>query len=593
MQPTTASQHSKLNAKRSDTDRDRICRIAVPAAVLVGSFVLYWSTAARYPGWVDATLILNLVRKPELGVWVNIHNLFNLIGYAWLKVFSAADPHFALTILCSLFGSLTVLFIYKTGVELTKNVLASALAAIALTVSLSLWWHSTTIEVYTLNTTLLALFLFLVFRAYRNSNPRYLYLAFFSGGLGVSNHVLMGLYIFAFLAVLLPYAVRNFRLKAGSIVGLVALYLAGTSLFATLFILHWSAVYRTMASGAEEGALQLAAKSLAASLRYATGGYFLKSMFTGGMTVGQKLFWRGNYLFLILLNYPSAAIIFIVTGFPRFWRHSAFRGAIVFFLVGIAAQIIWSANYFIWDMYAFALPVYVMLAVPLVTGIDGFLAKHKVPSFRWLIFLTFLVPVILYPSFSHWPNREKSVDRYIAMYPESERTGGLWDPAEYIFNPIKRNYDAVARYCEGVLNSLPEGANFWDDESKAAYPLSYYYQAVKGRRRDVKVNRVFGLVMEESDARYHAQRMLGQLRRGERVFVSALVEPEKEILVQLYHLLEPGILPERIRSMDLHEFRSSFPEYEIIDVPLGSDKAYQIYQLRPRNSGNWAAAKRA
>ena len=583
MQPTAASQRSRLDQKGSEPKRESIRRIAVPAAVLVGSFLLYWATAARHPGWVDATLILNLVRKPELGVWANIHNLFNLIGYAWLRVFPAADPHFALTMLCSLFGSMTVLFIYKTGVELTKNLLASALAAVALTVSLSLWWHSTTIEVYTLNTTLISLCLFLVFRAYRRANPRDLYLAFFFAGLGVSNHVLMGLYIFAFLAVLLPYAARNFRLKAGSIVALIACYLAGTALFATLFILHWIGVYKVMVSGADGGFLQLAARSLAASLRYATGGHFLKSMFTGGMTVKQKLFWRGNYLFLILLNYPSAAIIFIVTGFPRFWRRSAFRGAVVFFLVGIAAQIIWSANYFIWDMYAFALPVYVMLAIPLIVGIDGFLEKHGHPSFHWLVFLTFLIPVALYPSFPHWPNRENSVDRYIALYPEAKRTGGLWDPAEYIFSPIKRNYDAVAKYCEGVLERLPEGANFWDDESKAAYPLSYYYQAVKGRRRDVRMNRVFGLVMEETEARYHAQRMLGQLRRRERVFVSSLVEPQKEILVQLYNLLAPEISAEQIRSLDLQDFRGSFPEFEIIDVPLGTEKSYRIYQLRPRN----------
>jgi hypothetical protein len=582
MQSTAAHQHSRLNPTESDAQRDRIRAIAVPAAVLFGSFVLYWSTAARYPGWVDATLILNLVRQPELGVWVNIHNLFNLIGYLWLQVFRAADPHFALTMLCALFGSSTVLFIYKAGVELTENVLASALAAAALTVSLSLWWHSTTIEVYTLNTILISVFLFLVFRSYRKANPRYLYPAFFFGGLGISNHVLMGLYLFAFMAVLLPFAARRFRLRAGSILTLIACYLAGSSLFAGLFVLHWLRAYRTAALGAAGGSLQLAVRSLVAALRFATGGHFLKSMFTAGMTVRQKLFWRSNYLFLILLNYPSAAIVFIITGFPRLWRHSAFRGAVLFFLVGIAAQIIWSANYFIWDMYAFALPVYVMLAIPLITGIDGFLKKHPIPSLSWLVFLTFFIPVILYPSFEKWPNRENSIDRYIALYPEAKRTGGLWDPAKYIFSPIKRNYDAVAKYCEGVLDRLPEGADFWDDESKAAYPLSYYYQDVKGRRRDVKMNRVFGLVMEEAQAKSYAQRMLGQLNRGERVFVSSLVEPEKEILVQLYALLAPQIPVERIRSMDLREFRSSFPEYEIVDIPVGEEQSYMMYQVRPR-----------
>ena len=88
---------------------------------------------------------------------------------------------------------------YQAGVELTDNPPASALASVALAVSLSLWWHSTTIEVYTLNTTLIALFLYFVFQSYRKTDPRGLYLAFFFGGLGISNHVLMGLYIFAFL----------------------------------------------------------------------------------------------------------------------------------------------------------------------------------------------------------------------------------------------------------------------------------------------------------------------------------------------------------------------------------------------------------
>jgi hypothetical protein len=235
-------------------------------------------------------------------------------------------------------------------------------------------------------------------------------------------------------------------------------------------------------------------------------------------------------------------------------------------------------------MYAFALPVYVMLAVPLAAGIDGFLRKHATPSLHWLLFLSFLIPAFLYPSFTRWPNRENSVDRYIALYPESSRTGGLWDPAEYIFNPIKRNYEVVARFCDAVLESLPEGANYWDDESKAAYPLSYYYQDVKGRRPDVTVNRVFGLIMEEADARLHAQRMLAQLDRGERVFISSLVEPQKEILVQLYHLIAPQIPAERIRAQELGQFRRSFPRFEIIDLPIGSDQSFVIYQLSPRTT---------
>ena len=585
MQAQALSQLTKMTIKSFRIDMEVIRKLVLPAAVLISSFILYWSTAARHPGWVDATLILSSVRNLNLGVWANIHNLFNLLGYAWLHIFPGADPHFSLTVLCSLLGSATVLFMYQAGVELTENPTASALASVALALSLSLWWHSTTIEVYTLNTTLIALFLYFVFRSYRRADHRGLYPAFFFGGLGISNHVLMGLYVFAFFAVLLPFALRDFHLKARQAVALIACYLAGASLFSTLFILQWYGIYRNMAAGAVEGTLPLAARSLGASLHFATGGDFLKSMFTTGLSLKEKLFWRGNYLFLIVLNYPSAAMIFIAAGFPRLWKRSAYRGATIFFLIGITAQIVWSANYFIWDMYAFALPVYVMLGIPLVAGIDGFLKNNRYPNLRWLLFLTLLVPAVLYPSFSRWPNREKSVDRYIALYPEAERTGGIWDPAEYIFNPIKRNYTDVVEFSEGVLDTLPQGANYWDDESKAAYPVEFYYQEVKGQRRDVKTNRVFGLVMEEADAQRYANRMLSQLRRGERVFVAGLVEPEREILNQLNHILAPATAMEDIRSQHLDNFRNSFPDFQIVDTPIVPDGSLRIYELRRRNPG--------
>ena len=124
----------------------------------------------------------------------------------------------------------------------------------------------------------------------------------------------------------------------------------------------------------------------------------------------------------------------------------------------------------------------------------------------------------------------------------------------------------------------------WDDDSKAGYPLDFYYLAIKGRRPDIKMNQFFGLVMAEAEAQRYAKRMLGQLRRNEQVFVSALVEPEREILNQLYHRLDPATSIQEIRSKNLDEFRSAFPEYEFVDVPVVSDGTLQIYQLCPKNS---------
>ena len=558
-------------------DSKQLSRI-LAASVFLGSLVLYLVTAARHPGWVDAAWILTSARNLELGVWANVHNLFNLLGFLWLRIFNTCDPHYALTLLCSLFGSLTVLCMYLAGVELTGNPVASTLGSIALTLSLSLWWHSTTIEVYSLNTVLIALFLLFLLRAFRKGNPLWLYPAFFAGGLGISNHVLMALFILAFFAVLLPLAKRRFSLKARSILLLIACYILGASFYGVLFILHWAAVYR----GMDSGGFGTLVKSFSETFTYAMGGPFLSSMFSSGMTTGEKLFWRGNYLFLILLNFPSAAIVFIVSGFPELWRKRSHRAVVLFYLTGLLVQVIWSANYFIWDMYAFALPVYVMLALPLSAGIDRFLRKRKKSWYVPLIAVSFLIPAALYPSFSRWPGRENTVDRYMAMYPEAERTGGIWDPAEYIFNPVKRNYTGTVIFCEGVMDVLPTGAAYWDDESKGAYPLQYYYQEILGRRRDIDINRIFGLIMTDEEAEGHARRMLGQLRRGKRVFLAGLVEPEREILNRLYSMLAPDADLEEVRSMPIKTFRNSFPIYDITDVLINSDSSIVIYELRKR-----------
>jgi hypothetical protein len=97
------------------------------------------------------------------------------------------------------------------------------------------------------------------------------------------------------------------------------------------------------------------------------------------------------------------------------------------------------------------------------------------------------------------------------------------------------------------------------------------------------MNRVFGLVMEESDARSYAERMLSQLRRKDPVFVSSLVVPEREILNQLYHLLDPATSIDQIRLKNLTDFRSSFPEFRIVTIPLVTNGSLQIYQLQSRN----------
>jgi putative flippase GtrA len=554
-----------------------------PGLIFILSAGLYWFTSARSPGWVDATLLLNGVRNLELGAWVNTHNLFNLLGHLWLRASPFLDPHRSLVLFSAVLGSLTVMVLYLAAIQITGNRAAARLTAVAMTLSHSLWWHSTTIEVYTLNALLIALMLYLVFRFLRTGGKLALYLAFFAGGLGVSNHVLMGLYVFALAVLLVLLVARDGAIKRWEAGVLILSFAAGASLYAILFVVEVVAAAKsTMAAGDLRTLPGALVRGLGTVVGYATGGGFRNLMFPRGLSPSMRVFWRLNYLFLLLWNFPSAALAFVAVGLLRLSRVPGRRTGAWFYFAGLAAQVIWSANYLIWDMYAFALPVYVMLAVPLALGIDRFLRWKQPRPIRWATLLTLLVPLVLYSSFSHWPRRERNVDWYIAHYPESVRVAGFWDPAEYVFNPIKRNYRAVEELAAGFAARMPAGAHYWDDESKAAYPLRFYYQDVRNVRPDVRIHIVFGILMRDADAQRHAREIAASLGAGEPVFISALVEPEREILNQLFLIQSPTTPIEVIRSKAAEELCHTFPRIEIRRFPLDETGRFSIYELRNR-----------
>jgi hypothetical protein len=557
-------------------------RVLPPLAAFLGAFALYWLTSARSPGWVDATILLDQVRRLDVGTWVNQHNLYLLLGHGWLAATPWLDPHRSLVLLSTLLGSVTVALVYLLAEEATGSRAAAALTSAALCLSQSLWWHSTTIEVYTLNTVLIASILLLVFSFLRRGGRWRLFAASFAFGLGISNHVLMGLYAAAFLLLAVLLLARR-RVRWWEAAACLGFALAGASLYLAMFanaILSVARLHRE----AGDGPVASLGRALVAILDDTTGGGFRGFMFPEGLAASRRLFWRVNYVALIAWNFPSAALVFAALGLSRLGSMRAGRTGAAFFLAGILAQAAWSANYLIWDMYAFSLPVYLMLSVPIALGIDAFLRRgaalpRPVRRRRAAVFLTLLVPLALYPSFAHWPARERTVDRYIALYPESERLCGFWDPADYVFNPIRAGYDAVDRFAVAWAARLPPGAHYWDDESKAAYPLQFYYQNVRGVRPDVTVHTIFGLLLTEYGAVRHAYDIVTHLDRGAPVFVAALVEPEREVLNQLFLIESPGSSPGEVRALSAADLVRRFPRTRFEEFPLTADRSLVIWRL--------------
>lgn len=546
----------------------------------------YFATACRWPGWIDAPMIAGNVYALKFDTWVNTHNLFHLLGRVWTLLFPWGELHARLNYFCAFLGAVTVYFLFLTGRKITKNDLAATAGAVAVMFGHSLWWHSTILEVYTLNTALLAVCLYLIASFEESGDLSKLYGAVFVFGLACSNHVLMGLFVFAFLVLpFVPSQGQKIR-KPRVLFAIAAAFLMGFSLYLLLFFQEFNRRILVEGSSSWKGYAEV----LRPMIDAATGGHFKNHMFPVYMSAKTKWNWRLNYVFLLFMNYPSVAFLAGWAGLVAFARRKAFRFTFVFFAVGLIAQVIWSSNYLIWDMYAFALPVWVLFGFAVILGFDVLLRSKKAVRVATLCLLpTLLVGPIVYARIPVWAQTNGFWKNYFSFF---DYVSNLWDPSTYFANPNKRRYDDVERISRAVFEKLPQGAHLYDDDGKGFYPLALYYQAVLKERPDIRHHVIFGPELNNEVAARVAQEMADNLERGESVFVSSPYWPERPALNQLYMRLASPELAKWVHSMGgpdrlpVERFERTFPRYELKRIPLIDGKPFYIYQFVLRDSSH-------
>ncbi len=189
--------------------------LKTPLLLLVtfmSSFWLYARTAA--PSVLSGDSGEFQFAAPLLGVpHPTGYPLYILLGKL-ATLLPVGDIAHRVTLVASLAGAATVALLALLLLRITGSTLAALIAAVALTVAPGLWHLSTVAEVYTLNTLLLTLLALLLWHTHGwkstaafppaepaadmllriptdqspISNPRYLYVAAFVTGLGVSHH---------------------------------------------------------------------------------------------------------------------------------------------------------------------------------------------------------------------------------------------------------------------------------------------------------------------------------------------------------------------------------------------------------------------
>jgi len=451
----------------------------------------YGISMSRTIGYVDSSLVLSNAYDLVISAWVDNHNLFSLIVFLLMKTFRGTDPFIVSNVFSMVCGALTVFFTFLLTNEISKNYFIAGAVSIVLMLSHSLTWHSTMLEVYTLNTFLMMVLLYCFYMYYSNKNIRFAYLGAFVWGLGVSNHILMGLFVFPFISFLI---IDHKSITFKRIIVGVGCFLGGFSLFIFAFIKS-----------------TIRYNSILKAISLFTGGDFRSLMFS----TDELFFWTTNYLYFFLYQFSIIAIIIGIIGFKSFFNKNHFS---IFFLISFFVQLIWSLNYHVWDIFAFALPVYVMFTLPIAACLSSIRKQSIRVVILSILILSSLGQVVIY----HNIDRVKFIREYISGYPMIERVGKTFNPVKYFLNPSKKEFKQVEQYVERLFSKLPDNAVLYDNIYD--YPISYYYQSIKKERLDIYCPIIFAFWVLPQDIERWSKEINTRLEnQGREVYVSPFV----------------------------------------------------------------------
>ncbi len=540
--------------------------------------MFYWYSACPYPGWIDSPMIVNKVYTVDTSTWVNSHNLFFILGKLWTWIFPFGELHYRLNLLCGVFAAVGVHFLFLAGLTVTRHLWASLLGALAIMVSHSLWWHATMLEVYTLNIAFIGVLIYLVARYERERNLNLIYTAGFLWGVGCLNHALMGLLVLGFFGLFFLSPCRRDLMKP-KVIGLFSFFVfIGFQLYLFLFLKELN--QNVMAKGEfSYGVLWDSFKTLVDNT---TGGHFKKSMFPEKLGWEREINWRVNYIFLLLMNFPSVFFPLGFIGVYAFKKIKEQRATFIFVSLCLIAEIAWSANYLIWDMYAFGMPVWVMFGFLSIVGLAYALrSKGVLKKITRFALPTIIVGPILYATI---PTLAKSPGFWSNYFGSFVTVSNYWDAPEYFANPYKRNYDLVKRLADSIFAKLPPGAHLFDSDGKGHYPFSLYYQKVLGKRPDLNIYLLFSPEFDDAKALQVALRARRFLESNAAVYVASLYWPERLFLNHLYANLanNKAVTPDFAGGLSIENFEKTFPQYELQKVPLLEDGTAFIYKFVKR-----------
>ncbi|MEN6426446.1 MAG: DUF2723 domain-containing protein [Phycisphaerales bacterium] len=473
--------------------------------------VLYGISCAPGAVWQDSGLIQYRIWHSDiegrLGLALS-HPLYYLVGIA-AKYVPLGEYGHRVNCLSALFGAVAVANLYLLVRLWLGRAFPAGIAAIALGLSHTFWWHASIAETYTLWAALFLGELICLLQYTRTGKTGFLHLLGLLNGMAVAVHMLGSIPLACYVIFIIILLVRKaIRPMDAAVVAL--LWIVGALPYEYLIakdILHGGDLLGTLASAA-------------------FGSRWRADV------MNTTLSWQmaGENLLLIGLNFPTPNILLLLAGCYglRRVKPAAFRNVLL--AMGMLF-LLFAFRYTVSDRYAFFIPFYCLVAAGIGLGAYELVSRVRHSLLTCALLAFSLLPVGIYaiaPQLAQRANLRIGTRQDIPYR----------NDYEYFLHPWKTGYRGAERFATEALQCVEQGAIVWADITTA--PPLLYVQEVRGIRPDVRI--VSGIASAEGVPPLNEQTMDTLLAEREIYVVSRTPGYCPAFVLARYSLAPAGVL---------------------------------------------------
>lgn len=405
----------------------------------------------------------------KVGVTAWDHPLYIVLGYTLSRALPFVDSLWLVNFISAIFGSASVMLAFLLCYRFTNSLWVAAYAALALAVSHTFWWHSSTPEVYTLFVFLLLLSIYFLDTFEKTGNDSALTFSAFSLGLAMSDHILAVLALPALLLYFLwarkfaGLQIREWNKYVPAAVG----FFSGFS----LYILQFVRLSR-----------EIEISKVASS---AAGSTFLNGLgaFSPGV-IAESFF---TYLLFLLLQFGPLGIMLGIIGFRHIFRDTDLASRKIAALY--AVYTLFGIFYRVTDQFAFFMTSHVFFALLMGIGalqLFSALKERQRVFLRLILALTIVGAPPLYRALPRLMQQNGFGDAFLRI---PQIGTGLRDGLAYYIDPNKRGDFAAHTFGEQTIKALAPQAVViaeWYTDTDEYFVLRHFHKVI-GMRPDVTI----------------------------------------------------------------------------------------------------------